>query len=192
MSEPATLAPEVLARIKLGFFEECEEMLSELEAGLLALKRGETDPEIINTVFRAAHSIKGGGASFGLDSMVHFAHRMESVLAAIRSNQLALDAQLLGLLLRAADVLADHVRAARDGSQMEAAAARDIETALSAAVPHETATRRGRGVFVRGGARTSLDHKISSACEPLCQRQRAIVSAARAAISGTDPCDSGR
>ena len=139
MSEPATLAPEVLARIKLGFFEECEEMLGELEAGLLALKRGETDPEIINTVFRAAHSIKGGGASFGLDSMVHFAHRMESVLAAIRSNQLALDPQVLGLLLRAADVLADHVRAARDGSQMEAAAGRDIETALSAAVPHETA-----------------------------------------------------
>ena len=138
MSEPATLAPEVLARIKLGFFEECEELLSELEAGLLALKRGETDPEIINTVFRAAHSIKGGGASFGLDAMVHFAHKIESVLAAVRSNQLALDPQLLGLLLRAADVLTDHVRAARDGSQMEAAAARDIEIALSALVPNET------------------------------------------------------
>lgn len=138
MSEPATLAPEVLARIKLGFFEECEEMLGELEAGLLALKRGGTDPEIINTVFRAAHSIKGGGASFGLDSMVHFAHRMESVLAAVRSNQLTLDTDILGLLLRAADALSDHVRAARDGSEMQATAARDIEAALSALVPTET------------------------------------------------------
>src|SRR6266550_1887261 len=115
-------------------------MLGELEAGLLALKRGETDPEIINTVFRAAHSIKGGGASFGLDSMVHFAHRMESVLAAVRSNQLALDPALLGLLLRAADALTDHVRAARDGSEMQAAAAREIEDALSALVPNETST----------------------------------------------------
>lgn len=138
MSEPATLTPEVLARIKSGFFEECEDMLGELEAGLLALKRGETDPEIINTVFRAAHSIKGGGASFGLDSMVHFAHRIESVLAAVRSNQLTLDADILGLLLRAADALTDHVRAARDGSELQAAAARDIETALSALVPTET------------------------------------------------------
>jgi two-component system chemotaxis sensor kinase CheA len=138
VSEPVTLAPEVLARIKLGFFEECEEMLSELEAGLLALKRGEADPEIINTVFRAAHSIKGGAASFGFDSMVHFAHRMESVLAAIRSNQLTLDVELLGLLLRASDVLADHVRAARDGSQMETAATGEIEDALGALAPNET------------------------------------------------------
>src|SRR3979409_1704006 len=113
-------------------------MLGELEAGLLALKRGDTDPEIINTVFRAAHSIKGGGASFGLDSMVPFAHSMESVLAALRSNQLTLNPALLVLLLRAADVLADHVRAARDGSEMQAAAAREIEDALSALVPKET------------------------------------------------------
>ena len=145
MSDPATLAPEVLARIKLGFFEECEELLGELEAGLLALKRGETDPEIINTVFRAAHSIKGGGASFGLDSLVHFAHKIESVLAALRSHRLTLDPALLSLLLRAADALADHVRAARDGSQMEATSAREIESALSALVPNETAGGEASG-----------------------------------------------
>src|ERR1700730_13954282 len=102
-------------------------MLGELEAGLLALKRGETDPEIINTVFRAAHSIQGGGASFGLDPMVHFAHQMESVLGAIRSIQRNLDAELLGLLLRATDVLADHVRAARDERPLETAATLEIE-----------------------------------------------------------------
>ena len=69
--------------------------------------------------------------------MVHFAHRMESVLAAVRSSQLTLNAELLGLLLRASDVLADHVRAARDDSPMETAAAREIEGALSALAPDE-------------------------------------------------------
>jgi two-component system chemotaxis sensor kinase CheA len=128
----------VLAEIRTGFFQECEELLRDLEAGLLALKQGERDPEIINTVFRAAHSIKGGGASFGLDSLVDFAHVMESVLAAIRSQQLSLTPDIVTLLLKAADALTDRMRVARDGGgELRRKADRDIEQALIALLPDE-------------------------------------------------------
>ena len=56
--------------IKEIFFQECEEQLAELESGLLRLNDGDTDPETVNAVFRAVHSIKGGAGAFGLDDLV--------------------------------------------------------------------------------------------------------------------------
>jgi hypothetical protein len=53
--------------IKEIFFQECEEQLAELESGLLKLNDGDRDPETVNAVFRAVHSIKGGAGAFGLD-----------------------------------------------------------------------------------------------------------------------------
>ncbi len=49
--------------IKEIFFQECEEQLAELESGLLRLNDGDRDPETVNAVFRAVHSIKGGAGS---------------------------------------------------------------------------------------------------------------------------------
>ena len=55
--------------IKEIFFQECEEQLAELETGLLAIERGDTDPETVNAVFRAVHSVKGGAGAFSLDDL---------------------------------------------------------------------------------------------------------------------------
>ena len=55
--------------IKATFFQECEEQLAELESGLLKLNDGDRDPETVNAVFRAVHSIKGGAGAFGLDDL---------------------------------------------------------------------------------------------------------------------------
>lgn len=107
--------------IKQTFFQECEEQLAELEQGLLAIQGGETDPETVNAVFRAVHSIKGGAGAFGLDELVRFAHVFETTLDHVRSGKLAPEAELLKVMLRAADVLADLVRAARDGGSVDAA-----------------------------------------------------------------------
>ncbi len=107
--------------IKQTFFQECEEQLAELEQGLLAIQGGETDSETVNAVFRAVHSIKGGAGAFGLDELVRFAHVFETTLDHVRSGKLAPEAELLKVMLRAADVLADLVRAARDGGSVDAA-----------------------------------------------------------------------
>jgi len=109
------MSPEQLAPIRAQFFQECVDLLAELESGLIGLEQGDADAETVNTVFRAAHSIKGGASIFGMSELVRFAHDMENVLAALRSEQIPGGPATLRPLLRAADVLADLVAAARDG-----------------------------------------------------------------------------
>ena len=61
------------------FFEECEELLEAMDAGLAAIEEGDQDPETVNAVFRAVHSIKGGAGAFGLDDLVAFAHNLSLI-----------------------------------------------------------------------------------------------------------------
>jgi len=105
--------------IKEIFFQECEEQLAELESGLLKMNDGETDSETVNAVFRAVHSIKGGAGAFGLDDLVAFAHVFETTLDCVRSNKLDPGPEVMKVMLKSADVLADLTNAARDGGTIE-------------------------------------------------------------------------
>ena len=124
-----------MAAIKQTFFQECEEQLGELETGLLAIQDGDNDPETVNAVFRAVHSIKGGAGAFNLDELVHFAHVFESVLDHLRAGRLAPSGEVLKTMLRAADMLADVVRAARDGAVTDAARRDALASELRALDP---------------------------------------------------------
>jgi len=106
-------AADPFEAIKGVFFQECEELLGDLESGLLAMETGAADDETVNAVFRAVHSVKGGAGAFGLDDLVRFAHVFETLLDEIRSGRKPCDDVTVKTLLRAADVLADHVAAAR-------------------------------------------------------------------------------
>ena len=107
-----------LAAIRETFFQECEEQLAELESGLLAMEGGDTDPETINAVFRAVHSIKGGAGAFQLEALIRFAHVFETALDEMRSGRLTVATDLVKTMLRAADILADLVRAAHAGQEV--------------------------------------------------------------------------
>jgi two-component system chemotaxis sensor kinase CheA len=130
-----------LAAIRDTFFQECEEQLAELETGLLAIEEGDHDPERINAVFRAVHSIKGGAGAFGLDALVRFAHVFETALDEMRSGGLAPEDYVLKEMLRAADLLADHVAAARGGPAVDedrsALLAQELANLTGAALPGE-------------------------------------------------------
>ncbi|MDD2796147.1 chemotaxis protein CheA [Acidocella sp.] len=108
-----------MAAIRETFFQECEEQLAELEAGLILMESGAAEAETVNAVFRAVHSIKGGAGIFALDALVRFAHVFETALDQVRSGTLATGPGVMNLLLRAADVLADLVRAARDNGVVD-------------------------------------------------------------------------
>jgi two-component system chemotaxis sensor kinase CheA len=101
--------------IKQTFFQECDELLLAMEEGLIAMENGEADSEMINAVFRAVHSIKGGGGAFGFEVLVGFSHVFETVLDHVRSGKLSPSADVVKVLLRAGDKLSDHVAAARAG-----------------------------------------------------------------------------
>ncbi len=128
-----------MAEIKQTFFQECEDLLSEMEAGLLDMDAGETDSETVNAVFRAVHSIKGGAGAFGLDDLVAFAHSFETTLDAVRSDNLEAGPDVMKVLLRSADVLADLVRAARDEEEHDAARCEALIGELSALIGVEPA-----------------------------------------------------
>ncbi len=119
--------------IKDIFFQECEEGLAELETGLLAMNDGDHDPETVNAVFRAVHSIKGGAGAFALDELVSFAHVFETTLDCVRSNQLEPTKDVIKVLLKSSDVLADLTAAARDGgSGVDPARCQELVEALKA------------------------------------------------------------
>jgi len=124
--------------IKEIFFQECEEQLAELESGLLRLNDGDRDPETVNAVFRAVHSIKGGAGAFGLDDLVSFAHVFETTLDCVRSNRLEPTQDVLKVMLKSADVLADLTNAARDGGSVDEARSRTLIGELEALARGET------------------------------------------------------
>ncbi len=93
---------------------------------------GDTDPETVNAVFRAVHSIKGGAGAFNLDALVRFAHVFESTLDDVRAGRSPANAAAVSAMLRANDVLADLVAAARDGSVGDDATVRAVQAELQA------------------------------------------------------------
>jgi two-component system chemotaxis sensor kinase CheA len=106
--------------IKETFFQECDELLADLEAGLLKLEGGEGDADTVNAVFRAVHSVKGGAGAFALEGLVRFAHVFETTLDALRNGAIAPTGEVVRPLLRAADRLADHVMSAKQGREADA------------------------------------------------------------------------
>ena len=120
--------------IKQTFFQECDEQLADLEAGLLALQEGAGDADTINAVFRAVHSMKGGAGAFGMEALVRFAHVFETLLDELRSGRKDCDEETVKTLLRAADVLADHVQAERGGAPVDAARSAAMTAELEACI----------------------------------------------------------
>ena len=88
-----------------SFIVEAQELLVSMEQGLMELET-QPDPERINALFRAAHTIKGSAGLFGLDAVVRFTHHLESVLDQMRADKIAVDADVVALLLQARDHLA--------------------------------------------------------------------------------------
>ncbi|WP_395646733.1 chemotaxis protein CheA [Terricaulis sp.] len=123
---------DAMDAIKITYFQECEELLADLEQGLLALEAGEGDGETINAVFRAVHSVKGGAGAFGFEALVAFAHVFETTLDDMRSGKIEADPEAIKVMLRASDVLADHVQAAKGEGHVDEARASAMSTALAA------------------------------------------------------------
>ena len=132
--------------IRQTFFQECEEQLTDLEAGLISIGDGMADPDSINAVFRSVHSIKGGAGAFQLGDLVSFAHGFESVLDELRTGRLQAQPDLVRLMLRASDILADLVRAAREGLASGTAwqgLLRELDAVIQAPGPSEAGPANG-------------------------------------------------
>ena len=101
------------------FLEECAENLDVLEAGLLELKTGITDLDLLNNIFRAAHSIKGGAATFGFIPISEFTHHMETLLDEMRNENLQPSSESVHILLSCVDVLRVMMEESNGGAAVE-------------------------------------------------------------------------
>jgi chemosensory pili system protein ChpA (sensor histidine kinase/response regulator) len=99
------MQPEQQQRILGYFLEEAREHLNTIEQGLLNLQSTLEDSEMINEVFRAAHSIKGGAAMLGLSSIQQTSHRLEDCFKILKEHPIQVDQRLESLLLDVCDTL---------------------------------------------------------------------------------------
>lgn len=87
------------------FFEEAAENLANMETQLLDLDVGAPDDEELNAIFRCAHSIKGGAATFGFQDVADLTHVMETLLDRLRRHELNLTSAMVDVLLESGDAL---------------------------------------------------------------------------------------
>ncbi|TDQ64219.1 two-component system chemotaxis sensor kinase CheA [Maritalea mobilis] len=109
-----------LDEFKATYFDECSELLIELEEQFIAIEEGDQDTERLNAVFRAIHSIKGGAGAFGFQSLVGFAHSFETLLDYVRDGRVELTEDVTTLCIRSVDLVADFVTAAQEGRELGA------------------------------------------------------------------------
>jgi two-component system chemotaxis sensor kinase CheA len=108
------------------FFDEADELLAQMEQLLLNLNVGTPDPEDLAAIFRAAHSIKGGAATFGFTALTETTHILESLLDRARNNELTLRKDMIDTFLETKDVLAEQLAAYRASEEPNAASAAAI------------------------------------------------------------------
>ena len=104
-----------------GFIVECREHLADIESDLLRVEEGgaNIDEALVNKVFRAAHSIKGGSAFFGLNKVKELSHKAETVLDMLRSRKMPPNAEVTNILLAAFDQLREMINHADESEQAD-------------------------------------------------------------------------
>jgi two-component system chemotaxis sensor kinase CheA len=112
-----------LTPFRRAFLDESAEHVAALEEGLLRLESQPEDTELLSSIFRAAHSVKGGAGSFGFEDVARFTHSVENLLDRMRNGLVRAERSLVDLLLRANDVLKCLLEAARAKEYGQPAAA---------------------------------------------------------------------
>lgn len=126
-----------LAELRETFFLECDELLEKLETDLLALEQGSDDEEVVNSAFRAVHSIKGGAGAFGMSGITDCAHVFETAMDHVRSGTLKLDPDLCALFLRGKDCLASLISEENGGIPADEAEVKAVHEAFGEVTPKE-------------------------------------------------------
>lgn len=160
------MTTDPMAEIRASFFVECEELLESLQDALNVMDEGAHDSETINVVFRAVHSIKGGAGAFGLDGLVAFSHRFETVMDEVRSGRLDPTPEGIKLFFVAADILQDIVRATRDGDA-EPAGTEEVLTALEALLGEDGLPTEEAVEFAPMGLSFDFGGDVDMADEPI-------------------------
>ncbi len=101
------------------FIDEAVERIGEIEDGLLEIEKSPQDMELINSIFRAAHTIKGSSGTFGLSDISRFTHCMEEILDLMRNGKLIPEKEIVNTLLEANDILKEMIETVASGGSFD-------------------------------------------------------------------------
>ena len=132
-----------LSQFHAIFFEECSEGIEAMESGLLNLEDGQSDTETINTIFRAAHSIKGGAGTFGFKDLSEFTHGMETMLDEMREGRRPVTKDAVSLLLESVDCLRELVLCCKDNKEIDSDAITNLKQRLVSLPAEESESDNG-------------------------------------------------
>jgi two-component system, chemotaxis family, sensor kinase CheA len=107
------------AQFQDAFFDEAAEHLAVVEEGLLQLEQHPEDLDLLNKIFRSAHSIKGTSGMFGYSAVAQFTHKMETLLDLLRNGQKVVTPQIADLLLKSTDCLKTLIDAAKTSAPVD-------------------------------------------------------------------------
>jgi len=161
-----------LAQFHDAFFDESFEALDTMEASLLKLNVGAPEPELINTIFRVAHSIKGGSATFGFSEVASFTHTCETLLDELRGNRMNVTRAITDLLLRSVDVMREMLRAVQHKTPIDAQRVADLQFDLELAILQKNA------------AAAAAAEPVPAAAEAVPAAEASLTSAPSAGAAG--------
>ncbi len=128
-----------MAQFHQVFFDESFEGLDIMESGLLEMDPGSADPEQINSIFRAAHSIKGGSGTFGFTNIADFTHVMETLLDEMRDGRRQVTTEAVNVLLASVDVLREMLTATSEDAEVDPERVKAQKAELDRILAGETA-----------------------------------------------------
>ncbi|MGY6274971.1 chemotaxis protein CheA [Methylomonas sp. MgM2] len=141
-----------MAQFHQVFFEESFEGLDAMESGLLNLDMGDVDVDEINTIFRAAHSIKGGSGTFGFTVVSDFTHVMETLLDEMRDGRRQVTQQAVDVLLGSVDCLREMLQAIQDGGEINQESVNSHRQALDSELSHAAGASQNGLPSVQNGS----------------------------------------
>jgi two-component system, chemotaxis family, sensor kinase CheA len=160
--------PIDMRQFQAVFFAESREGLDAMESGLLSLESSGNNPDTINTIFRAAHSIKGGAATFGFSAITSTTHLLETLLDQVRAGKRAITPEISDVLLASVDVLRELLVAAEGGDAEDATPSLDLNRRLSAILDDAPAPAQLAATTAGGAAATKavVGWKVTFAPHP--------------------------
>ena len=158
------------------FFDEAEELLAEMEKLLLAIDLTAVQKEQIDAIFRTAHSIKGGSATFGLSDITELTHGLESKLDGLRTGAFAMTGAHVDVFLAAKDVLAMLVEGHRHGTAIDQPAVDTVRARLAALAAGEAG---GAAVFLAAAGTAQRCWQIDLPAMPALEQDALLAELAR-------------
>ena len=146
-----------MEQFKVTFLEESLEGLETMESVLLDMRPGEADAEAIDNIFRAAHSIKGGSATFGLEAIANFTHVVETLLDEIRNGERAVTQEAIVLFLSSVDCIRELLRADQSDEPVDL----DHINQVKAGLDKMLGSKQGEGAVLLPDAISTTTDKIS-------------------------------